>query len=569
MSASAVACAELQIPVGSVVSLTPGTASCLVTNATGAQKYIVAVSNSSKASFSSATFNLRGAGGGVVSTQPVATTAMAARTARLGAASRAMVESQTSLRAHSDLLRSNMELMQRMGPARRRTQSGLTSKLVQSAPLPNVGDIVPVKIPINFNDLCGLNSAQKIGARVVYVGTRGVVLVDTAAASNVAQNDAMYQKVGEEFDNTMFPILTANYGNPLAADGLTDQNGRVFMVFSKWVNEIQGGALAGFVTSGDFYSTTDCPASNVGEYFYARVPTEAGSGFTSNDVSTFDEWHRATRTVVIHEVKHIASFAEKLSSPTALPGDYFIRNQWLEEGSAMMAEELWARTIFGYNQLENTLYANSVRCELRPTAADCQPTKPLSMVDHFYYLYEYLNNPEQTSAVGSTAIGPSTFYGSGWMFLRWVIDTYAASESAFLRAMNLDMVSPGTENMEARTGKSFADLLSEFAMAVALDDYPGLTVTEKKYSLPSWNTRDMFSALSADYAPNLFANPIPLKTRAAGFGTFAIDVPAVHGGGFSIFEVSGTATNKQLLEFRGPSGAGFPAEMRVRIARVQ
>ena len=569
VSGTAVSCNETSIAVGQVIAMTPGDATCLVTTGTGTQKYIVAVTNSSTVSSSSSSFRLRGAGGGSVSTATAATRPLSARTGGVTAQhARDVLESASQVRAHSELLRANFELIERLGPARR-ANARASANLVQAAPLPNVGDILPVKIP-SLNDLCSVANAASIGARVLYVGSRAVVLVDTAAASNIAQNDAMYRAMGEEFDNSMFQILTSNFGDPLAMDAQTDQNGRLFMVFSHHVNQAQAGTVAGFVTSGDFFPTSECAASNVGEYFYARVPTEEGVGFTSNSTSTFDEWHRMTRTVVVHEVKHIASFAEKFASPASLPAGYFARNVWLEEGSAMMAEEIWARTIFNYAQNGNTNYASSIFCEVRPTTPECQPTRPTSMIDHFFFLYQYYNNSDLTSVVGSTSTGQSTFYGSGWMFLRWVIDTYGQNEAAFLSAMNRDMVAPGTDNIEARTGKSFAELLSEFAIAIALDDLPGFTPAEAKYSLPSWNTRDVFSALSADFSSQgFFASPAPLKVRTNSFGRFAVDVPAVHGGGFAIFELSGSTTSKQLLEFKGPSGAGFPAEMRVRIARVQ
>jgi hypothetical protein len=567
VAGTAVACPERQIAVGEVLILDPAAASCLVSTSTGTQKYLISVTNSTPSANSAASFRVRGAGGGSVSAAIATSPSTSALRSGMSVQERNAIEqTEASVRTHAQLMRSNMELIEKLARARK-TPARPSSNLVQKAPLPNVGDIVPVKIPLNFGALCSLSSAAQIGARVVYVGTRGVVLVDTATASNVAGTDEAYRAVGQQFDNSLYPILTNNFGNPLAMDAQTDQNDRLFMVFSHHVNEMQNGTVAGFVTSGDF-DTSTCAASNRGEYFYARVPTVTGEGYASG---TLGDWIRRTPTVIIHEVKHVTSFAEKLASAEPFASGYFVRDQWLEEGSAMMAEELWARTIFGYAQNSNTGYAASIYCEVRPTQPECQPTRPYVMTDHYFFLYQYLDNPEQTSAIGSTALGPSTFYGSGWMFLRWVIDAYATSESAFLRAMTLDKANPGTDNIVARTGKSFAELMSGFALAIALDDLPGFTPSNPRYSMPSWNTRDIYAGLNADFGSGgqFFQKAVPVKIRPASFGKFTVDVSSLNGGGFALFDLAGANTNKQLIEFGGAAGSGFPAEMRVAIVRVQ
>ncbi|MGQ0813360.1 MAG: hypothetical protein ACT4O1_02725 [Gemmatimonadota bacterium] len=573
LTATAVGCDERTLALGDVIAITPAAASvCIVTNSGGTQKYVAVVSNSTTTPSSFGSFRLRGAGGGTATTSAQTVPVAAVRSQGLSAAHVEHLEaSEASLRAHAELLRSNIQLIERLGPARQ-AQLRVMPNLVQAPPPPNVGDTVTIKIPKNFSNVCNISTAAVIRARVVHVGTRAVILEDTDPTFALrGQFDARYRTVSDEFDNVMFPILEANYGNPLAMDAETDQNGRIFMVFSPVINGLQGGNIAGFVTSGDFFPTGQCAASNFGEHFFARVPTSTAAGFAAG---TVEDWARQTRRVIIHEVKHVTSFAEKFASPLTLPSGFFTRDQWLEEATAMIAEELWARTVFGYQQRGNVNYANSIYCELRPTPnsdwTQCQPAKPWGMIDHFFFLYDYFEDPESTSAVGSVQDGDFTFYGSGWAFVRWVLDTYAMSESAFLTAMNREMVTPGTDNIQQRTGLPFADLMSEFALALALDDYPNFTPRDAKFSMPSWNTRDVFSGLSTDLAPRgFFVKPAPLKVRNAGFGRFAIDVGAVQGGGFSVFEISGTSANKQLLEFRGLAGAGFPSEMRIRIARVQ
>lgn len=575
---TAVACQEKTLAIGDVVSISPASSNmCLVTNGSGNQKYIVAVSNSTASPISTASFRLRGAGG-ASSSGSLVTTPLAQHTSTLSAERAAEIaESREAVRVHNRLLRANTQLLERLAPARRaqiRAARNNPSLSLQMPPAPAVGDMVGVKIPRNFDNLCQVSTAAPIRARVVYAGSRVVILEDSAAIT-AGQIDNRYRAIGEEFDNVMFPILTTNFGDPLAMDAQTDGNGRIFMVFSPVVNDLAGGNIAGFVTSGDFFPAASCPASNVGEYFYARAPTSDAGGIDSDGSTlTADEWSRATRTVIIHEVKHITSFAEKFASPIELPGNFFSRDQWLEESSAMLAEELWARGVFGYGQRANVNYASSIYCEVRPNPnpgyPQCQPMKPLSMLDHFFFLYDFLENPESRSAIGPVADDDFSFYGSGWMFLRWLVDNYATSEAAFLNALNKEMTFPGTENIETRTSRTLGELLSDFALALALDDYPGFTPKDAKHSIASWNTRNIFAGLNTDFSSQgFFGKAAPLRIRGASLGRFLIDVSSVTGGGFSIFEVSGTSSNKQLLEFRGIAGTGFPSDMQVKIVRVQ
>jgi hypothetical protein len=573
ITGTAVNCGETIMAVGDIVSVNPGSPACLVLNG-NALRFIVTVVNTSSFASSFAGFRFRGA-------NPAPATVMSATSpatplVRTTPAEYAALLSQerAQAHAHADIMRANTELLDQLAPARKaqlRQLQAAGKSIVQTVPLPNLGDVLPVRIP-SFQNLCSVSLAGAIvGGRVAYIGTHAIVLEDTLAPLR-GQNDAVYQTLGQEFDDVMWPILTTNYGNPLAMDPQLDNNGRLFMLFSPRINTVQGGTIAGFVSSGDFFPITgapgqSCAASNFGEYFYARVPNEAGSGFTpGNGTVTADEWLRETRTVIIHEVKHVTSFAEKFASPDIVPSGFFSQDLWLEESTAMTAEELWARSVFGYNIRGNVDYQSSIFCELRPTNATCQPSKPVSLFDHFYWLSQFAQDPETKSPIDSPS-GDFSVYGSGWLFVRWLLDD-AASESAFLSAIAHETQRPGVESIEARTGKSFTELIADWGTAFALDDYPGFSPANQKYRILSWNVRDIYSRLNTDL-PSTFTQPFPLKSRSAGFGQFIIDISGVRGGSMSIFEIAGTQSAKQLLEFKGAAGTEFPAEFRINIARVQ
>lgn len=242
----------------------------------------------------------------------------------------------------------------------------------------------------------------------------------------------------------------------------------------------------------------------------------------------------------------------------------------------MMAEELWGRTQYGYQPKTNVNYASSVGCEVRPngssnpTYGNCGLNKPLAMFDHFILFYDYQSGVESFTPIGPGSSNDFTYYGSGWSFLRWVIDTYGTSESDILGALTREYNLPGVFNIEARVGRPFTELINDWAIAVTMDDYPNFTPQAARHQLVSWNTRNIFAGMSTDFSnQGFFTRPVPLQIRPAAFGKFAIDVGSVRGGSMAVFEVTGTQTNQQMFEFNGLAGTTFPAEMRVNIIRVQ
>jgi hypothetical protein len=556
ITANAVSCTELTLALGEVQSLNPANVPCAVLNGK-TQHYFVTVANPTNSPGASFAYKGRGVPSSTLSQiVEISKSSSVATPALPGVVGEEMTESLARSRMHALILEKNMELLQRMGSLE---QSGLHSNQVvaQAAP-PSVGDLIPIKLPdITVN---GCTSFTAVMGRVVYVGTKGIMLEDTQNSLK-GQVDTLYTRLGQEFDNVMFPILNTNFGNPLAMDAQLNNDGAMYMLFSTKVNTMGNGLIAGFVNDADLLPTAQCPASNHAEVFYARAPTVLGSG-TSEPVATW-EFTRSIESTIIHESKHLTSFATKMAQ-SGFSGSKPPQDGWLEESSAELAQELLDRVRFSFAPKSNVDYSATIGKEVRPFTNKL----PQNMLNAFSWLYKYLSDPESLSLVGPAGAGDVTFYGSGWAFLRWVIDTYAASEPEFLTAMTRDISHFGIENIENLTGKSFPQLLSEYSLALTLDDYPGFTPTDARYSFPSWNLRSIFAGLSSDF-PTLFPSAEPLKVHSNGSGKFSVDVSGVRGGGFSVLEVSGTQANKQLLEFKGLNGATFPAAMRVNIVRVQ
>lgn len=532
----------------------------------GNGRYLIAVTNVATNVSSSSAFNLRG---GAAATGLSADPALAARVQAAATALQrrtlpeSFEEAQRRVRSHRLVQAANLEFIRQM-KAQPQLDRRIASARVSAAaapPPPNVGDTISLRMSPSLSISC--NSFTDVRARVVYVGTRGVLLEDVTAPLP-GQVDSLYQRLGAEFDTSMYPVIANNFADPLIYDSRLDDNQRLFMLFSPRVNENQ--SILGYVRSADFYPRTACATSNGGEVFYARVPTTTAPGQVDNIIN----WYRQVRTVVVHEVKHLASYATRFNRTNGNPAPSDLEEGWLEEATAMLSEEIWARSVFNYAQRGNVGYRASIYCEVRPTTQECLG-KPLSMFDHFFLLHDFETEIEIRSALGPTSTDDQTYYGSGWAFLRWAVDHYGTTESAFLRALTTS-TARGVANLSALTGRPIEEMLTDFGLSLALDDRTGFTATRPQHTMPSWNVPDMFNGLATDF-PSQCNGPCflaaPLAKRTIAFGDFSVAVPGVRGGTLAVFELSGTQVGKQLVELSSSSGGVPASNLRFSIVRVE
>lgn len=523
--------------------------------AAGTARYFVTVFNTSTTGSATAAFRLRGAvgtttpGAAVVASHgPSSTSAPDAYAppAPSAASHAAQIPDQRDERsarlAHLRILAANLRALRTttLGapppPAAQAAAPHAVAATVRVPP-PQVGDLLPLRVP-NLGSGGQSSGCTAVTGRVVYSGNHAVLIEDTLAPLKRTM-DSLYVRLGVEYDTLTHTIVVQNFGDPLTRDAQLDNNGRVFMLFSRLVNNTNASA---FTYSGDFGPpTTSC--GNGAEIFYARVPTTAG-GQTS--------WLRSMRATVAHEMKHVTSFA-------VIGGQQL----WLEEATALIAEELFARRIFGYGWRQNVDYATGLRCELSGVQG-CPSDTPVVMQGHFRLLYDYYDSVETRSPLLDTEIasGDFTFYASGWSFVRWAIDHYATDESAFLKA--LMQSSSGVSNLSARTGRSFAEMLGDWTLAGAVDDL--FTPARSQLTLPSWNTRDIFAGLKRDVL-GANAREFPLRMRVVP-RVFDQEV-SVRGGTAAYFDLATTQAGTQLLELLGTAGGSPSTFLRVAIVRVQ
>ena len=570
-------------------TLDPGE-SLLITNAGDARcnelpndggRYMIAVFNRSTVLNSTSAFRLRGASAATTAADYTPAIADLDPPAAVGAAGAQQASSrllasglQDELRrglreraaAHERMLAQNLDLLRRLGPQRAAAWGAAgaaattgVAAAAAAAPAPDVGDTVRFRIPnIDAEDLC-TNYIEVLG-RVVYSGTRAIVFEDVNAPL-ATRIDSLYVKLGEEYDNTIHSIVTQYFGDPLKLDPSTDGNGRIYMLFSKVINDFSGNVFA-FVFSGDLFPRSACNQSNTAEIFYGSVPTALSSEPFNFNVSS-NAWYRYTRGVLIHEVKHVASFAERISR------NGVAEESWLEEGTARLAEELLMREIFGFTWKGNTTFAVGMRCSIFVQQDPACAGKPYGLWSAFVGLGDYLERNETSTPLGQPdGTNDISFYGSAWGLVRWAIDHTAADEAAFVRALTQQANLRGVANLEAQTGLTFAEMVAEYVLALALDDRPGFTPARSRLGMPSWNLRDMFAELH-EVQSQAFPRPHPLAPRSITFGNFNVSVPSLRAGTASIFELSGTQAGPQTIELVSASGGAPPATLGLHIVRVQ
>ena len=467
-------------------------------------QYVVAVVNTSHEAGASPSYTLRGTGLGAMSglaSQEQPPGAAALRSAPAGPLDQPALPHVSDDR-HAHLLDQQRTIAGTAGAAKAlwQARTALRSGVAMMKRAVAEGDTT---VLMAINGSCHRGHAVK--ARVVYAGSRAVVLEDVTAPRAGTMDDT-YRQIGDEYERVMHPLLVESMGDPLAMNGTMGGDGRVVMLFTRFVNDSMSGT-AGYVSACNFYPRATFGGSNEAAVVYGRVPSLHESP---------SEWRRAMRGTVVHEAKHLASFAERL-----VRGRDF-EEPWLEEATARVAEELYARTfVRGAAWRSNTGFAESVQCEV--TQCD---DRPLVMWKHFSGLHAWLRNAgsvrvgQVTGEAGAalSATEANAGYASGWALVRWVLDRRATSERDALRVLVAGSSSTGLRALASAAGLSEQALLTQWALEIGTTT----ALRASAFSVPpsSWGYQDIIGGMASMF-PGVFSAQ-PLSASRRSIGSFAL-----------------------------------------------
>lgn len=387
---------------------------------------------------------------------------------------------------------------------------------------------------------CG--SVTAITATVSYVGPRGVIYVDDempAGAQPLTQADI--DQLGALFDDHLLPIDTIAFGGTSDIDG----DGQIAIVITDQVNDLSpdctNGRVVGYFFGGDLLLTH--PGSNRREVFFAFAPKPATA--TCPAVSRAGAM-RSLPPVLIHELQHMISFNQHVLR-RGRPDE----STWLNEALSHFAEELGGRLI------PDASCPNSASCFAQFSTGNLQNG------------YLYLEDPEASHLVAPSEDGPTLAErGSGWLFVRWLADHFAADTlrgTELTRAL-LGGTATGAGNVAAATGQSFAALVGEWHLANWLENLPGFAQTGRlRYR--TWNLRATYAANH----PGLFARPYPLIPDSTD-GSYLRNGTLRAGSGRYLRVVVPSGGEPVEVRLAGQSGtAALEAKLaaRVAVARIR
>jgi hypothetical protein len=384
------------------------------------------------------------------------------------------------------------------GRSRSPSPPGGISAIIGVPSTPAVGSL----ITLNGNTMSACGTPQPRGAMIVAVSTHAIIAVDTLSPAN-GFTPVDYQNFAAAFDTLIFPIDTLNYGVPSDIDN----NGRELLFFSPIVNQLSAPGSSSYV--GGFFFSRDlfplvttgalqgCAGSNVGEMFYLPVvdPTSLYNGFFANKSNLTSQ----LLTTIVHEFQHLINAGRHLYINTTSAR---LEESWLDESQSMLAQELLYYHVSGFAPKQKLTYAtissgaNVNGSQLAIVGADL--IEGLQALDVYLITVESGTPYNNTENLGTL--------GSGWQFMRYMLDNTTGPQYTYSRAIDNGLV-PGFANLSNVFSMSppvLATTYQSWAIAQYVDG-TGLS-SVAAYSNPSWNYRDVVTK-------TLNLTSFPLVTR--------------------------------------------------------
>lgn len=544
----------LSMAVGDHLTLTDPTALCLqFEEQSTSERYLIGVQSVSEVASTLTGVRVEAVAGAGPSPQLLSAEASRRASPRVSATDRDLAaraaRHRLSEMAYMDRARALIEPL-------RRAHSFRPTPAYRTGPALIPGDVsegteLTVRFPDYSGDFC--NSFTNITVIVREVSARAIIVedVDNPMGGFTASD---FGDIGVDFDGTIYPTVVDYFGEPTDMDA----NGRIVVVFSKKVNELDGPA--GFAGSVDLTPATQCPASNEGEFFYGRVPDPSG---LHGDPVELDAARLFLRSLVAHEFAHIIQLSRRID----LGGQFM--TSFMAEGGATAAEQYSGFVFEGRGEGQN--YDNTVIYQAFGGDPHGYYQALGDLVAYFGHDFAGGRNagaPEQCSWVGTAGqtsgpcSGPRLVYGVTFSLIQHAIDLYGAGlggPKAVQRAIVDYTGGSGFETLAAVFGVSVAELMATWAPMLFIDDRFADSRLDG-FQFPNWNLRSLEDAWGASEAA--------LQPRARTFGDFMDDV-TVRSASTAFFDVSAAARPATAIAVTDFAGQDLPGTFQVFIVRVQ
>ncbi len=328
------------------------------------------------------------------------------------------------------------------------------------------------------------------------VGQHVVIYVDSAAPpGGLTQQDL--DSIAAVFDTVLYPTDTSAFGR----ESDIDHNGLVIVLMTNVVNKLVSAADCQTSYVGGFFLYKDIdPISaylfNNGEIFYTIVADSSGTLSCSHPNS---QLKRAIPVTLVHEFQHMISFNQH-----ALLRHTPAEVLWLNEALSHYAEERGGRSFLP--SPDSATFCSFVRGDLVNAG-------------------QYLAATGSHALVDTSGIGGLPERGAGWLFVRYLVDRFAADTSlasadAFTRALELT-TSTGISNVAQATGRPFAATARDWALSNWVSDLPGFAAPDSlRYK--QWAFRTAFPRLNALCVPATNPATFPLAAAAGPGATISL-----------------------------------------------
>lgn len=401
----------------------------------------------------------------------------------------------------------------------------------------NVGDSKTFRVcnKINCREIADF---PQITATAKYVGEHVAIFLDNAAPQD-GLSDADFTTTGQFFDQELYEVVTRNFG----AESDVDRNGILFVLMTPVVNALtpkdqcETSFITGFFFALDVDpSDPDDARSNKAEIFYSLAADPNGSVTCTHSATRI---RRLVPVTFVHELQHMTSYNQHV-----LVHNGRSEVVWLNEAMSHLSEELTGLH-FGGQGIDSLLTRFAV--------------------NDLFNAFEYLKDPGAHFLVFSRGTGTLEERGSGWLFLRYLVDQHGTGVTRRLSETNL----VGSENVVSAVGEPFATLAARWMLGNYVSDLPNFTAPPE-LRLTTWSLRQTYSNLH-EQAPDVFDRPFPIEPLRFVGGTFEANGTIRSGSGTYFLVLQKPMQRGFTFEFTGPTGEPLPASAvaRLNVIRVK